>query len=206
MNGLSRVIGWFGSIGASLTKVLGTMFSHLTNIAGNVAQLVSRYTKLGVQYKLTNLTKQLDAIPITARSQVASGTDLLYGTGIASNSTPEVSAINALSSMVNAHLSRIEMNQTGSSTLPKVSYAKNNGKNFLYAEDYQGYEAVGTWNKKTQSWDMHGFSTKGEGAAEYQKLTTQNRLQASNNEFLQRVGSNRYVDATLKWMKSAGQT
>lgn len=205
MNGLSRVIGWFGSIGASLTRLLGTMFSHLTNIAGNVMQLVSRYTKLGIQNKLGDLTTQLNAIPITARSQVASGADLLYGTGIASSSTPEVSAINALSSMVNAHLTKIEMNQTGTTTLPKVNYARNNGKNYLYAEDYQGYEAVGTWNAKTQSWDMHGYSNKGEAAAEYQKLTTQNRLQASNSTFLQSIGSNKVVNATLKWMKSAGQ-
>lgn len=204
MNGLSRVIGWFGSIGASLTKVLGTMFSHLTNIAGNVFQLVSRYTKLNVKNQLDILTTQLDKIPITARSQVASGADLLYGTGTASSS-PEVSAINALSSMVNAHLSKIEMNQTGASTLPKVSYAKNNGRSYFYSEDYQGYEAVGTWNEKTQSWDMHGYSNKGEGAAAYQKLATQNRLQASNSAFLQRVGDNRVVNATIKWMKSAGQ-
>ena len=203
MNNLSRIIGWFGSVGAVLTRVLGTMFSHLTNIAGNIMQLVGRYTKLMTQSKLASLTQQLDAIPITARSQVASGADLLYGTGAAST-TPEVSAINNLASIVNSHLTRIEMNQTGKDTLPKVSYARNNGKNFLYSEDYQGYEAVGTWNAKTQSWDMHGFSNRGEGAAEYQRLTTQNRLQASNSAFLQRVGSNKYVDATLKWIKSAG--
>lgn len=203
MNGLSRVIGWFGSVGAVLTRVLGTMFSHLTNIAGNVMQLVGRYTKLMTQSKLAGLTKQLDAIPITARSQVASGADLLYGTGIASNVSPEVSAINNLTNVVNSHLSRIEMNQTGKDTLPKVSYARNNGKNFLYSEDYQGYEAVGTWNEKTQSWDMHGFSNKGEGAAEYQRLTTQNRLQASNSAFLQRLGNNKYVDAAIKSVKSA---
>ena len=205
MNGLSRVIGWFGSVGAVLTRVLGTMFSHLVNISGNIMQLISRYTKLGVQKNLSVLSAQLDAVPITARSQVASGADLLYGTGVASNVSPEVGAINNLASMVNAHLSRIEMNQTGTPTLPKVAYGRNNGKSFLYSEDYQGYEAVGTWNEKTKSWDMHGFSNKGEGAAEYQRLTTQNRLQASNSAFLQRVGNNRYVDATIKWMKSAGQ-
>lgn len=203
MTGLSRVIGWFGSVGAVLTRVLGTMFSHLTNIAGNVMQLISRYTKFGIQKNLSVLSAQLDAVPITARSQVASGADLLYGTGVA-NVSPEVGAINNLASMVNAHLSKIEMNQTGTSTLPRVSYGRNNGKSFLYSEDYQGYEAVGTWNEKTKSWDMHGFSNRGEGAAEYQRLTTQNRLQASNSAFLQRVGNNRYVDATLKWMKTAG--
>ena len=205
MTGLSRVIGWFGSVGAVLTRVLGTMFSHLVNISGNIMQLISRYTKLGVQKNLSILSAQLDAVPITARSQVASGADLLYGTGVASNVSPEVGAINNLASMVNAHLSKIEMNQTGTPTLPRVSYGRNNGKSFLYSEDYQGYEAVGTWNEKTKSWDMHGFSNKGEGAAEYQRLTTQNRLQASNSAFLQRVGNNRYVDATLKWMKTAGQ-
>ena len=205
MNGLSRVIGWFGSVGAVLTRVLGTMFSHLVNISGNIMQLISRYTKLGVQKNLSVLSAQLDAVPMTARSQVASGADLLYGTGVASNVSPEVGAINNLASMVNAHLSKIEMNQTGTPTLPKVAYGRNNGKSFLYSEDYQGYEAVGTWNEKTKSWDMHGFSNKGEGAAEYQRLTTQNRLQASNSAFLQRVGNNRYVDATLKWMKTAGQ-
>ena len=205
MNGLSRVIGWFGSVGAVLTRVLGTMFSHLVNISGNIMQLISRYTKLGVQKNLSFLSAQLDAVPMTARSQVASGADLLYGTGVASNVSPEVGAINNLASMVNAHLSKIEMNQTGTPTLPKVAYGRNNGKSFLYSEDYQGYEAVGTWNEKTKSWDMHGFSNKGEGAAEYQRLTTQNRLQASNSAFLQRVGNNRYVDATLKWMKTAGQ-
>lgn len=205
MSGLSRTIGWFGSVGAVLTRVLGTMFSHLVNISGNIMQLISRYTKLGVQKNLSVLSAQLDAVPITARSQVASGADLLYGTGVASNVSPEVGAINNLASMVNAHLSKIEMNQTGTPTLPKVAYGRNNGKSFLYSEDYQGYEAVGTWNEKTKSWDMHGFSNKGEGAAEYQRLTTQNRLQASNSAFLQRVGNNRYVDATLKWMKTAGQ-
>lgn len=205
MNGLARTVGWLGSVGAVLTKVLGTMFSHLVNISGNIMQLISRYTKLGVQKNLSVLSAQLDAIPITARSQVASGADLLYGTGIASNVSPEVGAINSLASMVNAHLSKIEMNQTGASTLPKVAYGKNNGKSFFYSEDYQGYEAVGTWNEKTKSWDMHGFSNKGEGAAEYQRLTTQNRLQASNSAFLQRIGNNKYVDATLKWIKTAGQ-
>lgn len=205
MNGLARTVGWLGSVGAMLTKVIGTMFSHLVNISGNIMQLLSRYTKLNVQKNLSVLSAQLDAIPITARSQVASGADLLYGTGIASNVSPEVGAINNLASMVNAHLSKIEMNQTGASTLPKVAYGKNNGKSFFYSEDYQGYEAVGTWNEKTKSWDMHGFSNKGEGAAEYQRLTTQNRLQASDIAFLQRVGNNKYVDATLKWMKTAGQ-
>ena len=205
MNGLARTVGWLGSVGAVLTRVLGTMFSHLVNISGNIMQLISRYTKLGVQKNLSVLSAQLDAIPITARSQVASGANLLYGTGIAGNVSPEVGAINNLTSIVNAHLSKIEMNQTGTSTLPKVSYGRNNGKSFLYSEDYQGYEAVGTWNEKTKSWDMHGFSNKGEGAAEYQRLTTQNRLQASDSAFLQRIGNNKYVDATLKWIKTAGQ-
>ena len=204
MNGVSRIIGWFGSMGAGLTKVLATMFSHMTNIAGNVMQLVSRYSKLQIQNKLGVLTQQLDAIPIRARSQLASGSDLLYGTGVAS---PEVSAINRLSSMLNGHLLKIEANQTGSTpTLGRVETAYHNGNRYVWTDDFDGagHGAIGTWNKRTGSYEWSGYSNNDMGYARYQQLITQNRLQASDSAFLQRIGNNKYVDKTLKWMKTAG--
>lgn len=205
MNGLSRTIGWFGSIGAALTRTLGTIFSHMVNIAGNVMQLMGRYTKWAAQNKITNLTRQLDAIPIAARSQMASSTDLLTGSGIASTS-PEVSAINNLTSIVNSHLMRIEANQAGGGTLGRVETALNNGKRFVWTDDFDGagHGAIGTWNKKTGSYDWSGYSNNAAGYARYQQLTTQNFLQGSNSAFLQRVGNNKVVDSTIKWIKSAG--
>ena len=204
MSGISRMLGWFGSVGAVLTRVLGTMFSHLINISGNLMQLVSRYTKWNAQNRLSVLNAQLEAIPIQARSQLATGSNLLNGTGVAS---PEVSAINSLNTMVNNHLMRIEANQVGSTpTLGRVETAVNNGKRYVWTDDFDGagHGAIGTWNKKTNNYDWSGYSVNAMGYAEYQKLTTQNRLQASNSAFLQKIGNNKYVDATLKWMKSAG--
>lgn len=205
MNGISRILGWLGSPGAGLTRMLATMFSHLTNISGNIIQLYARYSKLGIQSKLAELNTQLDAIPLRARSQLASGTDLLYGTGAAA--TPEANAINNLTNIVNSHLLKIEANQTGSNaTLGRVETAFNNGKRFMWTDDFDGsgHGAIGTWDKKSQSWNWSGYSNNEMGYARYQQLVTQNRLQASDNAFLQRVGNNKVVDSTLKWMKTAG--
>lgn len=205
MNGLSRMIGWFGSIGAPLVRVMGTMLSHITNIAGNLMQVVSRAQKLMLTRRLSDLNARLEAIPIQARSQMVTASNLLNGTGVADSS--EASAINNLTNVVNTHLMKIEANQTGAtSTLGRVETAFNNGKQFVWTDDFDGagHGAIGTWNKKTGSYDWSGYSNNAIGYARYQQLTTQNFLQASNSAFLQRVGNNRIVDSTIKWMKSAG--
>lgn len=204
MNKLSRVIGWFGSIGAKLTQLMGTLFSHIINIAGNAAQLVSKYMKWGINKRLGSLSEQLNAIPIRARSQLVSGTDLLTGSGVAD---PQVTAINNLTNIVNSHLMKIEANQTGRSSLGRVETATNNGNRYIWSSDFDdaGNGAIGTWDEKTRTYNWHGYSDNKVGYAEYQKLTTQNKLSASNSAFLQRVGNNKIVDSTIKWIKSAGQ-
>lgn len=204
MNTLSKFIGWFGSIGSRLMQFFGTMASHITNIAGNVTQVIGRWRKLVLTNRLNDLNTRLEAIPVQARSQLVSSNDLLNGTGVASS---EASAINNLTNVVNTHLMKIEANQTGTtSTLGRVETAFNNGKQFVWTDDFDGagHGALGTWNKKTGSYDWSGYSNNAVGYARYQQLTTQNRLQASNSAFLQRVGNNKMVDSTLKWMKSAG--
>lgn len=205
MNGLSRMIGWFGSIGAPLVRVMGTMLSHITNIAGNLMQVASRVQKLMLTRRLSDLNARLEAIPISARSQMVTANNLLNGTGIADSS--EASAINNLTNVVNTHLMKIEANQTGSaSTLGRVETAFNNGKQFVWTDDFDGagHGAIGTWNKSTKSYDWSGYSNNAAGYARYQQLTTQNFLQGSNSAFLQRVGNNKVVDATIKWIKTAG--
>jgi hypothetical protein len=206
MNILSKFIGWFGSIGARLIQFMGTMASHLTNIAGNLTQVIGRWRKLFLTNKLNDLNARLEAIPVQARSQLISSSDLMNGTGLAGSS--EASAINNLTNVVNTHLMKIEANQTGtSSTLGRVETAFNNGRQYVWTDDFDGagHGALGTWDKKTQSYNWSGYTDNATGYTRYQQLITQNRLQASNNAFLQRVGNNRMVDSTLKWMKSAGQ-
>lgn len=205
MNILSKFIGWFGSIGSRLIQFMGTMASHLTNIAGNLTQVIGRWRKLFLTNKLNDLNTRLEAIPVQARSQLISSSDLMNGTGLASSS--EASAINNLTNVVNTHLMKIEANQTGtSSTLGRVETAFNNGRQYVWTDDFDGagHGALGTWDKKTQSYNWSGYTNNATGYARYQQLTTQNRLQASNNAFLQRVGNNKMVDSTLKWMKTAG--
>ena len=207
MNTISKFIGWFGSVGARLLGFLGTMASHITNIAGNLFQVISRFQKLTLTKRLADLNARLDAIPISARSQLVTSQDLLNGTGLA-GSNSEATAINNLTNVVNSHLMKIEANQTGTaSTLGRVETAFNNGKQFVWTDDFDGagHGALGTWNKKTGNYDWSGYTNNEMGYARYQQLITQNRLQASNSAFLQSIGNNKVVDATLKWMKSAGQ-
>lgn len=205
MNTVSKFIGWFGSVGSRLVQFFGTMFSHITNIAGNLMQVVARFQKRNLRLRLEDLNARLEAIPIQARSQMVTSQDLLNGTGVAA--TNEVTAINNLTNVVNSHLMKIEANQAGSvSTLGKVETAFNNGKQFVWTDNFDGagHGAIGTWNKKTKNYDWSGYSNNAMGYARYQQLTTQNFLQASNSAFLQRVGSNKVVDSTIKWMRTAG--
>ena len=120
MSMLSKAIGWFGSIGASLAKLTMTLVSHISNIAGNVMQLISRYKKLNLTRQLESRQAQLDAIPLQYRSQITTAGDLLNG-GKSPAVTQEVQAINNLSSAVTSHLSTIETNQAESQQIARQS-------------------------------------------------------------------------------------
>lgn len=206
LNKVGVAIGWFGSVGAMLTQLFGTMLSHITNIIGNALQLVSRLQEFRIKNTLNELQAQLDAIPVSARSQIISG-ELLSGTGATSTATAETTAINNLTKVVNSHLLKIESNQLQGEVadLPTVETVLNNGQRYVYSSDYQGYPAIGTWDKKTGQYNWSGYSNRDTAYSQYQKLTTQNRLQSSNSVLLQKIGNNKIVDRTLKWMKSAGQ-
>lgn len=120
MNLLSRAIGWFGSIGAGVTRLMATLASHITNIAGNVMQLISRYKKLNLTRQLESRQAQLDAIPLQYRSQITSAGDLLNG-GKSPAVTQEVQAVNNLSAAVTKHLAAIEANQEESQQIARQS-------------------------------------------------------------------------------------
>lgn len=146
MNLLSRAIGWFGSIGASLAKLTMTLVSHISNIAGNVMQLISRYKKLNLTRQLESRQTQLDAIPLQYRSQITTAGDLLNG-GKSPAVTQEVQAINNLSSAVTSHLSTIETNQVESQQIARQS---------LQTSTATGYRVIGgrvypdTFGQKTR--------------------------------------------------------
>lgn len=133
MNIVSKAIGWFGSIGASVTRLVGTLASHITNIAGNVTQWISRYKKLNLTKQLEMRQTQLDAIPLQYRAQVATAGDLLNG-GKSPAVTQEVQAINNLNSAVSKHLTTIESNQAESQQIARQS---------LQSSASTGYQVVG---------------------------------------------------------------
>lgn len=133
MNIISKAIGWFGSIGASLTKLIGTLASHITNISGNVMQLISRYKKLNLTRQLESRQTQLDAIPLQYRSQITTAGDLLNG-GRSPAVTQEIQAINNLSATITKHLTTIEANQTESQQIARQS---------LQASTASGYTVIG---------------------------------------------------------------
>lgn len=134
MTGLSKVIGWFGSIGAGAIKLMGTLVSHITNIAGNVTQLIARYQKLSLTKQLESRQTQLDALPLEYRSQIAGVEDLLNG-----GKSPAVSqgaqAINNLTNTVTRHLTTIESNQVESQQIAR-------GQSFGAAAP-AGYKLIG---------------------------------------------------------------
>ena len=132
MNIVSRAIGWFGSLGAGLTRLIGTLASHITNIAGNVTQLIARYQKLSLTRQLEARQTQLDAIPLQYRSQVATAGDLLNG-GKSAAVSQEVQAINNLNTTISKHLTTIESNQAESQQIARQSLqtATANGYNII---------------------------------------------------------------------------
>lgn len=120
MSWLSKAIGWFGSIGAGITRLLATLASHITNIAGNVMQLIARYKKLNLTKQLEARQTQLDAIPLQYRSQITTAGDLLNG-GRSPAVTQEAQAINGLTTTVTKHLAAIEANQEESQQIARQS-------------------------------------------------------------------------------------
>lgn len=120
MNLLSRAIGWLGSIGAGVTKLITTLASHITNISGNVVQLIARYKKLNLTRQLETRQTQLDAIPLQYRSQITSARDLLNG-GQSPAVSQEIQSINNLNATVNKHLTTIESNQVETQQIARQS-------------------------------------------------------------------------------------
>ena len=82
--------------------------------------------------------------------------------------------------------------------------AENNGKRYVYSSNYGGGHAIGTYNTKTKSYDFSGFSNEEDARAYWQKVTTQNFLQASNSPLLQKIGNNKTVNSTIKTAKEVG--
>jgi hypothetical protein len=154
MNILSRAIGWFGSMGAGVTRLIATLASHITNISGNVVQLIARYKKLNLTRQLEIRQSQLDAMPLEYRSQVASARDLLSG-GKSPAVTQEAQAVNNLSATVTKHLTTIESNQVESQQIAKQSlqtsaatgyriiggrvYPDTRGQKTRWTPDYSAY-------------------------------------------------------------------
>lgn len=220
INGVTRLVGWLGSAGATLVSAFGQFTMNMIKVIGNAGQLYTHIQNLRLNSQLKELQSQMDAIPMYLRSATVTKQDLLKGQGMASPAySPETSAIENLTQVVNQHfhetealiqentaVEKGEQYYDKSAWLPETETGvSRGGKRVIHlvnkktnaSGELSRTHSIGVYNKETKQYDFRHFNS---GNAEYdnrfaenyyQSLLARNRLQESSNPLLNKVGNSK---------------